>query len=213
MKTSLKAGAALSDFAHLLGLGRPAGARAEDDDDKKDSDAAKAEETDDDEDGDDRKDSKKSKRAKAEDDDKKDDDADAAKAEDDDDKDGDDKKDSKKSKKAKADMDDDECDDEDDDYAKGQKAERARWAKVLKSPAAGGGRLAAACEMLATTGLKSSAIISTLNALPVASGGGLRDRMASVETPNIGAGSGGSGAGGGDFAAQMKAAVAKVRPE
>lgn len=209
MKTSLKAGAALSEFAHLLGMGRPAGARA-DDDDKKDPDAASAEETDDDEDGDDKKDSKKSKKAKAdEDDDKKD--PDAAKAEEADDED--DKKDSKKSNKAKADM-DDECEDEDDDYAKGQKAERARWAKVLKSPAAGGGRLAAACELLATSGLKSSAIISTLGALPVAKGGGLADRMASAEIPNVGAGSGGgSGSGGGDFAAQMKAAVAKVRPE
>ena len=147
--------------------------------------------------------------ARAEDDD--DHKEDAARAEEsDDDEDDDDKKDSKKSKKAKAD-DDEECED-DDDMAKGRKAERARWAKVLKSPAAAGGRVAAACEMLANTGMSAKAVIATLNALPVGSSApGLRERMSGVPKHDLGDDA--SSAAKPGLAAQIVAAAKKRRGE
>jgi hypothetical protein len=185
MRNSLMAGATASAFAHLLGWARPAGARAEEEDDNQE-DAARAEDDDDqDQDDDDKaKKSKKAKGAKAE---GEDDDADVS-AEDDDDQDQDDDDKAKKSKKAKgAKAEEDDDNQDDDDKAKGAKAERARWAKVLKSPAAGHGRIAAACEMLSNTDMSSQAVIATLGALPAGgAASGLRDRMAGVSRPDVG---------------------------
>ncbi|HZR87886.1 MAG TPA: hypothetical protein VFB02_13840 [Bradyrhizobium sp.] len=199
MNYSARAGAGASPFAHLLsGLtgGRSKAAAAADDERPEDEDDDKKAESDDDghDDEDDDKKSKKAKKAEDDDGDKK--------AESDDDED-DDKK-SKKAKKAKA----DDEDDGDDDHEEGKKAERARWSSVLKSPAAGDGRLAAACEMLATTDMSSKAIIRTLSALPVAPAavGGLQARMGGVKQPQVG-GDGGKPAGEADsFAAEMAAA-------
>ena len=148
----------------------------------------------------------RSKAAAAADDERPEDEDDDKKAESDDDghDDEDDDKKSKKAKKAKA----DDEDDGDDDHEEGKKAERARWSSVLKSPAAGDGRLAAACEMLATTDMSSKAIIRTLSALPVAPAavGGLQARMGGVKQPQVG-GDGGKPAGEADsFAAEMAAA-------
>src|SRR5581483_142979 len=187
MNYSARAGAGASPFAHLLsGLtgGRSKAAAAADDERPEDEDDDKKAESDDDghDDEDDDKKSKKAKKAEDDDDDKK----------------------SKKAKKAKA----DDEDDGDDDHEEGKKAERARWSSVLKSPAAGDGRLAAACEMLATTDMSSKAIIRTLSALPVAPAavGGLQARMGGVKQPQVG-GDGGKPAGEADsFAAEMAAA-------
>ncbi|MDR3513775.1 MAG: hypothetical protein P4L73_19230 [Caulobacteraceae bacterium] len=216
MNYSARAGAGASPYAHLLsaltgGKAKAAAAVAaaeDEDEDGKDKAAAAAEDGDgeDDEDGKDKK-SKKAKRAKA------DDDNDPDMAEDDDgegDEDGKDKT-SRKAKKAKAEDDNEEGG---DDYEEGRKAERARWASVLKSPAASGGRLAAACEMLAGTGMSSKTIVRTLTALPVAPPagvGGLQNRMSGVAQPRVGADGGAPSSEVDSFAAEMAAAAAAVR--
>jgi hypothetical protein len=184
--------ASTSRFAHLLGLDRASAARAEDDDDKKE-DAARADEGEgDEEERDEPKEGKKAKKAKSSEDD--DDKEDAARA-DDGGEDEDEPKDTKKAKKAKGSEDDDEtCDDEQDDYAKGQKAERSRWSKVLGSAAAGSGRTAAACEILASTSMSAKAVIATLGALPAtAKLAGLGARMSGVRPVDVGGDGGGAG--------------------
>ena len=68
--------------------------------------------------------------------------------------------------------------------AKGAKAERARWTKVLGHKAASG-RVAAACAMLANGSMSANSILATLKVLPAnaSAGGGLRERMAAERPP------------------------------
>lgn len=200
MKQFLRAGAAASAFAHLLGFSATATAAAEDDDDNR-QDAARAEEGEEDED-DSPKDGKKAKKLKKADGD----DDDAAEGDDD-----------QREDAARAEDGDGDDDDKDkDSAAAGRKAERSRWAKVLRSPAAGHGRLPAACEMLANTGMSASAVIATLTAFPAApQGSRLGDRMAGVRSPSVGVDGGAPPAGSSakGMAAQIVAAGKKRRGE
>jgi hypothetical protein len=98
--------------------------------------------------------------------------------------------------------------------AKGAKAERARWTKVLGHKACAG-KVAAACAMLANGNMSANAIISTLKVLPgQASNSGLRERMAAERPRNPGPDAAGKNLTEEQaFAAEVKAAAAKARGE
>jgi hypothetical protein len=100
------------------------------------------------------------------------------------------------------------------DDAKGKKAERARWTKVLGHKSAAG-RVGAACAMLANGDMSAAAIISTLKVLPgQAQGGGLRERMAAERPRNPGPNATGKALTEEQFfAAEVAAAAKKARGE
>ena len=120
-------------------------------------------------------------------------------------------------------LDEDAAPEEDDSDPKvrkaaksGRKAERSRWAAVMKHPAASG-RVAAACQLLSTTTASAKSVIGTLATLPaaeapVATGqrSRLDERMASRLGPKVG--SDAPAAAAGDFAAQSVALMEQVRP-
>ena len=208
-KPRLMAGAASRSFAHLLG--RPSAAKA------------KAEETDDTK----KKDDADARGAKAEQESDTDDDGKAqcpvcegSGTDDDGDTcqacegsgevgDGDEERREPGARGAKGD-----ADDKDDDAAKkATHAERGRWKTAMLAAKPTDPRTIAACSMLADSDMPASAVAATLGHIPAqASGKGLYDRMGGdSKPPNPGA-SGGK-AKPDDFAAQMAAAVGKVRPK
>lgn len=127
-------------------------------------------------------------------------DEDARRAEEDSDGTDDETKDGKRGKakgKGKGEeSDDEECAEEDDPDAKvaaaaraGRVAERARWINALNDPAAAP-HAAAACVMLASTDMHSSAVIAAVATLPpparaVSGRSRIDERMERVRTPII----------------------------
>lgn len=179
-------------FAHLLGLPAASASGPEDDEkkqraDESDDDYAKRMEGDD-KDGDEEGDEKKG--AKKAEDDKKDE----TKAEDD--------------KK-------EQPDDEDDKEKAARKSERARCAAIFASSAAGA-RPDMAAHLAFNTDMSPSAAVDMLSAISAGSAAqprGLAGRMASVNTPNIGASApaGEGAAGGASGAAAMIIEAGKKR--
>jgi hypothetical protein len=175
-----------SPFAHLA----RGTAKAADEDDKDKDAKEESEGEEDDEEDEDKKSKKKAKKA----DDGDEDDA-GAKDGDDDEEDGDDKKKSKKSKKAE-DGDDDDSDREDDDDPEARAArarERGRIRAIVTSDA---GKLnpVGAMELACGTSMSRAQAIGTLRAMGVPAAAeprktdALRNRMAGVDTPDVGAG-------------------------
>ena len=190
-KTSVPS-AGTSPFAHLARNARA----AEDEEDDKKKDAKEEGEEDDEEDED--KKSKKSKKAKkakkAEDGDDDMDDEDAAAEDDEECEEDDDKKKSKKSKKADGDDDSDREDDDDPEARSARARERGRIRAIVTSDA---GKLnpVGAMELACGTSMSRRQAIGTLRAMGAPIGAStprqtdaLRNRMAGVETPEIGAG-------------------------
>lgn len=154
-----KAVANALSFAHLAGISRTKGARAESDD-KKDKDDDKNE-------------------AKAEDD------ADEAKAEGDDKpKDGDGDEDDAKAEKDDADDKEDDKDAKASAYQAGYAAANKRAASVFSSEAAGR-NVALAAELVFNTSMSAQQIVNTLALAGSAKGAGLAQRMAGVKAPVV----------------------------
>ena len=131
-------------------------------------------------------------------------------SEDDEDKEKDAEEDDKEKDASEDDDKDKEKDAKASDAESGATAERKRWDTVLSHSSAGGGRIATACNLLATTDLSAKQIIGTLGTVPAASGsGGLYGAMAKVKDPKVGQ-DGKSVAGQSPGVAAMLAARAKA---
>ena len=182
-------------FAHLLGM--PAGAKAEDGDDEDDK-KQRTDESDED---------YAKRMEEEEEEEKKKEDARRAEEEEKEEKKKEDE--AKKAKKAE--------EDEDDKEKAARVNERARCASIFKCAAAGT-RPDVAAHLAFNTSMPSAEAISMLETFAAAGAQqvfGLASRMASVKTPNIGAGAAAAPAAGSDaaIAAQIVAAGKARRGE